>query len=135
MRIDPEVLNGVSNLMRDMIFLSHAGADNEFTMWLALQLAREGYPVWCDLTKLLGGEDFWKDINKAIRERVVKFIYVLSRISNEKDEPLQELAIAKKVAKQNNSLHDFVLPALIDGLSTTDFNSLISFTPTLPLLT
>ena len=46
--------------MRDILFVSHANPeDNEFSQWLSLQLAREGYPVWCDLTKLLGGEDFW----------------------------------------------------------------------------
>lgn len=41
---------------RDTVFISHAyPEDNQFTLWLALRLAREGYPVWCDLTKLLGG--------------------------------------------------------------------------------
>ncbi|HET6179083.1 MAG TPA: hypothetical protein VFE61_19295 [Candidatus Sulfotelmatobacter sp.] len=43
--------------MRDTLLLSHANPeDNEFTLWLALQLANDGYRVWCDLTKLLGGE-------------------------------------------------------------------------------
>jgi hypothetical protein len=41
---------------------SHAIEDNTFTRWLSLQLARNGYRVWCDLTKLLGGEIFWRDI-------------------------------------------------------------------------
>lgn len=59
-----------------MIFISHAlPEDNEFTRWLALRLAREGYPVWCDLTKLLGGEDFWSDIEDAIRNRTTKFLF------------------------------------------------------------
>ena len=48
--------------MREMVFVSHANPeDNEFARWLALRLAGEGFPVWCDLTELLGGEDFWKD--------------------------------------------------------------------------
>lgn len=99
-----------------MIFLSHANPeDNEFTLWLALQLAREGYPVWCDLTKLLGGEDFWKDIQRAIRERTQKFVYVLSKTSNTKDGPLRELTVAQNVAR-NHGLHDFVIPAHIDDL-------------------
>ena len=67
--------------MRDIIFLSHANPeDNEFTLWLALRLSSEGYPVWCDLTKLLGGEDFWQNIENELRERTVKLLYVLSRI-------------------------------------------------------
>ena len=40
---------------RDTLLLSHANPeDNEFTLWLALQLANHGYKVWSDLTKLLG---------------------------------------------------------------------------------
>lgn len=78
-----------------MIFLSHAlPEDNEFTRWLALRLAKEGYPVWCDLAKLLGGEDFWNDIEDAVRNRTTKFLFVLSKVSNEKQGVLQELALA-----------------------------------------
>ena len=102
--------------MRDMIFISHANPeDNVFTRWLALQLGRCGYPVWCDLTRLLGGEAFWTDIEKALRERTVKFIYVLSQTSNSKDGPLNELQVASNVAR-DNSLHDFIIPVAIDDL-------------------
>ncbi|MGH9689647.1 MAG: toll/interleukin-1 receptor domain-containing protein, partial [Candidatus Acidiferrales bacterium] len=63
-------------MARDMIFVSHANPeDNEFARWLSLRLANEGYPVWCDLTKLLGGETFWDDIQKAIKERTIKFLF------------------------------------------------------------
>ncbi|MBZ5503834.1 MAG: toll/interleukin-1 receptor domain-containing protein [Acidobacteriia bacterium] len=48
------------NVSLDTVLISHATEDNEFTLWLALQLAKEGYRVWCDLTKLLGGENFWE---------------------------------------------------------------------------
>jgi hypothetical protein len=99
-----------------MVFLSHANPeDNEFTLWLALQLATEGYPVWCDLTKLLGGEDFWKDAEHAIRERTIKFLCVLSKTSNVKIGPLQELQVAQNVMRDNN-FQDFIIPLLIDDL-------------------
>lgn len=69
--------------MRNIVFLSRADPeDSEFTLWLALQFVREGYPVWCDLTKLLGGEDFSRDIEKAIRERAQKFLYVCNQRVN-----------------------------------------------------
>ena len=76
--------NGTStDTRRRMLFLSHATPeDNGFARWLALQLANEGYPVWCDLTKLLGGEDFWKDIQEAIREDSIRFLFVLSRLGD-----------------------------------------------------
>ena len=93
-----------TNTRRRMLFLSHATPeDNNFARWLALQLANEGYPVWCDLTKLLGGEDFWKDIQEAIREDSIRFLFVLSRHSNSKDGTLQELACAKSVASKLKS--------------------------------
>lgn len=108
--------------MRDMVFISHANPeDNDFTLWLALQVAGAGYPVWCDLTKLLGGEDFWKDIEEAVRERTAKFVYVLSKTSNEKIGPLQELQVAANVSR-DKKLHDFIIPVTIDELSPRDFN-------------
>jgi hypothetical protein len=90
-------------------------------LWLALQLAREGYPVWCDLTQLLGGEDFWKDAEEAIRDRTVKLIFVLSKTSNRKEGPLKELRVAQNVAKKEK-LKDFVIPCQIDDLPHADIN-------------
>jgi hypothetical protein len=110
---------------RDMLFLSHANPeDNEFTLWLALQLANEGYPVWCDLTKLLGGERFWTNIEKAIRGRTIKFLYVLSTTSNEKVGPRQELQLAQSV-ERTEKLSDFILPLHIDALPFSDANILL----------
>jgi len=101
-----------------MVFLSHANPDdNEFTLWLALQLVSAGYPVWCDLTKLIGGEDFWDDIQKALANRTIKFVFVLSRSSNKKDGTLQELAYAKEVAKKlKDQVKDFILTARVDDI-------------------
>jgi TIR domain len=112
------LLSAIPQKSRNMIFLSHATPeDNEFARWLALQLANEGYAVWCDLTKLLGGEDFWKDIQEAIRTRSVRFLFVLSRSSNVKDGTLQELACAKAVASSLKSeIRDFIIALKIDDL-------------------
>jgi len=108
--------------MRDMVFLSHANPeDNEFTLWLALRLAAEGFPVWCDLTQLLGGEDFWNDAEEAIRNRTAKFLYVLSRVANHKPGPLRELAVAGKVQRAQG-LADFVIPLAADDLPSVEFN-------------
>ncbi len=109
-----------------MIFISHANPeDNDFTMWLALQLAKEGYPVWCDLTKLLGGEDFWKEAEAAIRERTCKFIYVLSRSSNQKAGPRRELQIAENIRKKFD-LQRFIIPVTVDDLPPNEFNIMLA---------
>jgi len=105
---------------RDTLLLSHANPeDDEFTLWLALQLANEGYRVWCDLTKLLGGEVFWDNIEDVIQTRAAKVLYVLSRTSNAKDGPLKELHFAQGVAKKDK-LKDFVIPLHIDDLPHGD---------------
>lgn len=113
-------------MSRSMLFISHANPeDDEFARWLSLRLAAEGYPVWCDLTQLLGGERFWSDIEAAIRERSAKFLFVLSRASNQKPGPLDELQVAFNTAKVE-SLQDFVIPLWIDDLPAVAFNVRLS---------
>lgn len=108
--------------MRDLIFISHANPeDNTFPRWLALQLAKEGYPVWCDLTNYLGGEDCWKDADKAIRDRTCKFLFVLSQNSNEKPGVLKELRVAESVVGKHQ-ITDFIIPLRIDDLPQDDVN-------------
>jgi hypothetical protein len=117
---------------RDMVFLSHANPeDNLVTSWLALQLAREGYAVWCDLTKLLGGEAFWDDIQDAVERRTAKFLYVLSRNSNAKDGALAELTVARDVEKKLK-FRDFVIPLHIDGLPHNEMHILLRRLNTIP---
>lgn len=121
------------HVSRDMLFISHANPeDNDITRWLALQLAKDGYGVWCDLTKLLGGENFWKDAEEAIRSRTIKFIYVLSRTSNEKEGPRNELQIAKNVARKDAALHDFIIPLHIDDLPHGEVNVLLTSINSIP---
>ena len=108
---------------RDTIVLSHAFEDNQFTRWLALQLARNGYHVWCDLTHLLGGEIFWDNIETLIRTGCIKFIYVLSRNSNRGQGRgfWKELDLADAQAKVNK-IPDFIIPVSIDDLPSNDYN-------------
>src|SRR6266436_88661 len=110
---------------RDTVMVSHANPeDNEFTLWLALQLAKEGYKVWTDLTDLLGGESFWSDIEHVIRTRAVKFIYVLSRTSNESNRGFRkELHLADSEARKIIKAYPrFILPVAIDDLRSSDYN-------------
>ncbi len=117
------------NQTRDIIFVSHANPeDNDFALWMSLRLATEGYAVWCDLTELLGGEDFWKDIQNVIESRTAKFLFVTSDISTVKDGVLQELTVAKRVAKANK-LNDFVIPLHIDQCQTNIEISRLNYIP------
>jgi hypothetical protein len=107
---------------REAVFISHANPeDNAFATWLTLRLAREGYKVWCDVVKLSGGDDFWRDIENAIRQNTRKFIFVTSRASNQKQGTLQELAVASGVARQLNDT-GFIIPVKVDDLPFADHN-------------
>ncbi|HVB57848.1 MAG TPA: toll/interleukin-1 receptor domain-containing protein [Candidatus Acidoferrales bacterium] len=116
-----------SHIPRDTLLISHAIEDNEFTLWLTLQLAKEGYRVWCDLTKLLGGENFWDDIEQVLRNRGCKFVYVLSHVSNGGAERgfRKELHLADVEAKHNGS-KDFIIPVAIDDLPSAEYNVYLS---------
>jgi len=107
---------------RNMLFISHATPeDSEVARWLALRLAAEGYSVWCDLTKLLGGEPFWKEIETAIRDRTCKFLFLLSRHSNEKQGTRDELDLAATVKGQLKDDH-FIIPIRVDEMNFSKAN-------------
>jgi len=87
--------------MRNKIFISHANPDyNEQARWLGLQLMTLGYEVWCDVFNLKGGEKFWTEIENEIRNNSCKFLYILTRNSNQKDGCLNELSVAEAAEKQ-----------------------------------
>ena len=91
-------------------------------------MAAEGYAIWCDLTELLGGEDFWKDIEDVLGERAAKFLFVTSKVSTKKGGVLQELTVAKRVAKKLK-MDDFVIPIHIDDCDTNIEISRVNYVP------
>ena len=111
---------------RTTIFISHATpGDNDFAVWLASRLAMAGYEVWCDQEKLLGGEDFWDEIDTAIRHRTIKFILVMSEKAFTDQGKLRngiqkEVALAGTVGSKH-SLENFIVPIRIDKVSYSDF--------------
>jgi len=109
---------------RDHLFISYAGEDWAFAEWLALRLAAEGYKVWCDRFKLLGGESYPKDIDEAIKNRSFRLLAVLSRHSIRKPNPLKERTLALNLARERNQ--NFLIPLNLDGLSPTDLGWMVS---------
>jgi hypothetical protein len=122
----PKVVPAKPSVVRDTVMISHANPeDNEFALWLALQLTKDGYKVWSDVTNLIGGEAFWTDIEYAIRNHAIKFIYVLSRVSNESSSRgfRKELDVADVEARRIVAQYPrFILPMAIDTLPSSDYN-------------
>ncbi len=119
---------------RDHIFISYATEQSALCDWLARRLAAEGYAIWCDRQKLLGGENWINDINVAIDERTFRMVALLSRESLRKPNPQGEwqkgFALGKKLG-----IEDFVIPLNTDGLQSDEITwnlqpiNYIPFTP------
>lgn len=117
---------------RDLIMISHANPeDDDVAIWLATQLASEGYKVWCDKVHFLAGEQFWADIDEVIRTRACKVIFVLSRTSNELGYRgfTKELNLALTLQRSLVKTHPttaafrrFLLPIAKDHLPTAEYN-------------
>lgn len=105
---------------REYLFISYAIEDWVFAEWLSLRLTSEGYKVWCDRFKLLGGESYPKEIDKAIKEKTFRVLGLLSRNSIKKDNPLKERTLALNIGKER--CIDFLVPLNIDGLSSTELD-------------
>lgn len=114
----------MSDTQRDHLFISYAWEDGAFAEWLALKLTAEGYKVWCDRLKLLGGESYPQDIDKAIREQTFRLIAVLSKHSINKANPLKERTLALSLARERGE--DFLIPLNLDGIAPTEIGWMLS---------
>lgn len=104
---------------RRLVFISHANPqDNHIAGWFGARLAAEGYQVWSDVTRLLGGEVIWDSIEHAIRTQAAKVIVLLSRKGHEKPGVLDEVNVAI-ATERSEGLERFVIPVRIDDLPFT----------------
>jgi hypothetical protein len=100
---------------RHAVFISHATPeDNALARWLALQLTARGYVTWCDVVKLLGGEDWWKDIETSIKVHSCKFLHLASNKSVTKSGVLRELDLALSI---NEAPNRFIVPIRVDSVA------------------
>ena len=104
---------------RDHIFISYATEQSDLCDWLARKLASEGYAVWYDRLKLLGGEDWPSDIDKAIKERTFRMLALLSRESVVKPNPKGEWLTGRAVGRELG-IDDFLISLNTDGLSPVE---------------
>lgn len=116
----PSVVPDKKEQVRDLLFISHAAPeDNDFARWLGAHLSALGYKIWSDVTRLIGGEEFWDDIEDAIRTHSAKVVVCLSRVAQTKKGVLDEIACAVGT-ERSRGLDNFVIPIRLDDLPFTE---------------
>jgi len=100
---------------RAHLFISYASEDFALAEWLTLRLTAEGYKVWCDKIKLLGGESYPRDIPEAIRTSTFQQLALMSAFSVSKDNPVKERTIAMNVGRELK-IKEFIIPINVDGI-------------------
>lgn len=108
------------SLARDHLFINYATEDWALSEWLSLKLLAEGYRVWCDRLKLLGGESYPRDIDVAIKNRTFRVLSLLSHASLQKPNPTKERTLAINIARERKI--DFVIPLNVSGLKPTELD-------------
>lgn len=87
---------------RNHLFISYASEDLVFAKWLARRLATEGYAVWMDRLKMLGGESWLVDVDEAIKSRTFRMLAIVSRNSLDKPAPRRERTFAQRLAENSH---------------------------------
>jgi hypothetical protein len=103
---------------RDHLFVSYAWEDGALAEWLTLKLTAEGYRVWCDRFKLLGGERWPENVDDAIKTQAFRMIHLLSKYSLHKPNPSKERQLAFTISKERNE--EFLIPLNLDGTRPID---------------
>lgn len=102
---------------RKHLFISYAPKDLVLADWLAKRLTAEGYLVWCEHLKMLGGEKFPDDIEKAIKNQAFCIVALYSQSSLTKPDLTLQRSIAISLIEERQE--DFVIPIDVDGINKT----------------
>jgi len=109
------------------IVVRYAEGDKHFALWLSLQLISQGYPVWCDLLNSEPGEYAQAMVEDLVKNKAVKYLFVLSSLSNGDSELLKELRFAYEIM-QSKKLVGFVIPVQVVDISDDERTILLQGT-------
>ena len=72
-----------------------------FADWLVKKLTAEGYLVWSERFKLLGGETYPDDVDDAIKNRTFRFLGLYSQASVNQ-EIMRQRSLALGIGEERN---------------------------------
>ncbi len=107
-----------------VIFIGHAQNDRDFPLWLSLQLISRGYSVWCDLLNSEPGRNPDEVARQVIKNKAIKYLFVLTNDSNQNSDALKEFRFAYDVMRERK-VEGFVIPLQVETISNTDLNILL----------
>ncbi|MEZ4614732.1 MAG: toll/interleukin-1 receptor domain-containing protein [Caldilineaceae bacterium] len=110
--------------LQDHLFISCVPEDGALADWLTRKLSAEGYAVWCERFKLLGGESYPDDIDEAIKHRTFRMVSLYSKASLRNPEVMRQRSLALNLSKELSS--DFLIPINVDGVRTKQLDRLTS---------
>ncbi len=102
---------------QDYLFISAVDEDGVFADWLTRKLTAEGYRVWYERFKLLGGETYPDDVDDAIKNQTFRFIALYSQASLEDPEVTRQILLALNIRSDRDQ--DFLIPLNLDGVDQT----------------
>jgi hypothetical protein len=106
-------------LPRTTVFVTHAAPDdNEFALWISSKLAMAGYGVWIDRRRLRGGDDFWDEIDRVLRNDAIKQIVVFTEHVG-KPGVKKEIAIGDTMKKRLSD-PKFIIPIRAGDIAFSD---------------
>ncbi len=106
---------------RHHLFISCVSKDGVFADWLTRKLTSEGYLIWCERFKLLGGETFPDDIDDAIKNRTLRFLGLYSEASIKNQEVMRQRSLA--LSMRSEGIQDFLIPLDVDGVNQEQLDS------------
>ena len=101
------------------VFLSHAHADATRVHTLHNRLVADGADSWLDKEKLIPGQDWEREIRKAVREADV-VIVCLSKQFNQRGYRQKEVRIALDEAEMVPEGEIFIIPARLEECENLD---------------
>lgn len=103
---------------RDHLFVSYAWEDAALAEWLTVKLTAEGYRVWCDRFKILGGEKWPDDVDSAIRDDTFRMLHLVSKHSLRKPNPKKERELALQLERDRGD--EMLIPLNVDGTKPSE---------------
>jgi len=98
---------------RNYIFISYSPENIILADWIARKLVAEGYLVWCEKIRHLGGDEYPGDIDIAMQRDVFCVIALYSESSIKNPEFIRQSAVAIGISK---SIPNFYIPIRIEQI-------------------